>query len=136
MRKFKALLMAACLGACVQTSATMLDDRRAMISAHGGVQHSTADILQSVLQRAALLGQQRGYTHFAILNSANASRQGAIITPGTATTYGNTTTFSPIMATPMILPGADVMVQFFRAEEVSQGTPGLWSVAEVLTQSE
>lgn len=145
---FRVALLALALAGCVTANTAMLDDRTAVISGRGTAFDRTSGVLRAVLVKAATEAQSRGFPYFAIVGSRDASSVGSFTSPtttnvnaygtsncsgyycsgavnGTATTYGGqTSTF--------IRPGADVMVRFLAAAEVTPETKDVWSVASVL----
>jgi hypothetical protein len=79
--------------------AQMITNETARISARGNAYTDRSRITDFVLLKAAQTAIAQGFTHFAIISGADASRTGTIETPGTVQTnvYGNTalTTYSP-----------------------------------------
>ncbi len=79
--------------------AQMITDDTARISARGNAYTDQARIEDFVLLKSAQTALDHGFTYFAVVSSADASRTGAIATPGTMQTnvYGSTafTTYSP-----------------------------------------
>lgn len=65
--------------------------------------------------KAAETTKASGGTHFRIVSAEDATREGAFVNPGQATTrvYGNTasTTYTPATVTPIIKPGQDTYIR-------------------------
>lgn len=96
--------------------AQMITNDTARISARGNGYTDRARITDFVLLKSAETALAGGFTHFTILNTADASRTGAIATPSSITTnvYGNTavSTYNPGSVETFIKPGQDVLVKF------------------------
>jgi hypothetical protein len=96
--------------------AQMITDDTARISARGNAYTDQARIEDYVLLKAAQTALDHGFTHFAVVSSADASRTGAIATPGMMQTnvVGSTafTTYTPGMVHGFTKPGEDVFVRF------------------------
>jgi hypothetical protein len=96
--------------------AQMITDDTARISARGNAYTDQARIEDFVLLKSAQTALDHGFTHFAIVSSADASRAGTISTPGTMQTnvYGSTafTTYSPGIVHNFVKPGEDIFVRF------------------------
>lgn len=141
-------LAAAALASCVGTDSMMLDQRTAFISGRGNAFAKPSDVWKKVLVQAATMAQERGYSHFAILDAKDAGSTGTYYQPGTSTT--NTTgmasctaytcvgqatsnTYStPGYAMPIFKPGTDLTVRFFNANEVDPNASGVWEAAAIL----
>ena|SRR5271155_802808 len=119
-----ALTLAACatpytqngMGFTGGVEAQMITDDTARISARGNAYTDQSRIEDFVLLKSAQTALDHGFTHFAIISSADASRTGAIATPGTMETnvYGSTafTTYAPGMLHSFVKPGEDIFVRF------------------------
>ena len=96
--------------------AQMITGETARISARGNAYTDRARITDFVLPKAAQTALAKGFTHFAMISSAGASRTGQIETPGMMQTnvYGNTafTTYTPGSVETFVKPGEDVFVRF------------------------
>jgi hypothetical protein len=112
--------------------AQMITDDTARISGRGNAYTDRARITDFVLLKAAQTAVAQGFTHFAIVTAADASRTGTIETPGTMQTnvYGNTafTTYSPGSSDTFVKPGEDVFVRFCKGN-----CPGMLPAAQVVT---
>lgn len=151
MRKPAFLLAMALLGGCVHTETSMLTPNTAIISGRGNAFANSADVVQKLLQEAAKIGHERGYTHFQVLDAQDASSQGMYYQPGqtnttgmvtancmggNCTAFGNSNTYStPGYAVPIFKPGADATVRFFHESEVAPGTP-VWRISDILAEAE
>lgn len=107
------------LAGCARASGHFLDERTAMVSGRGGTVHTGADLMSAALKKAALMAQQRGFSHFQVVGHEDASRDVLLGNPGS------------IMGATM--PGTDIMVRFYHAHEV-EGLTGIWSADSVLAQ--
>lgn len=107
--------------------AQMITNDTARISARGNGYTDRARITDFVLLKSAETALAGGFTHFSILNAADASRAGTITTPSSMTThvYGSTafSTYNPGSVETIIKPGQDVMVSF--CKEGKEKCPGL-----------
>jgi len=102
-------------------SAQLITHDTFMVSAHGNGYTSQATVAQYTLRKAAETTLASGFDWFVLLNSANDSRTGAIVLPGSSTSYtsgtvnafGNTATLnattdtysSPAQVIPYLKPG-------------------------------
>ena len=109
----------------------MITDETARISARGNAYTDRARITDFVLLKAAQTAIAQGFTHFAIVSAADASRTGTIETPGTMQTsvYGNMafTTYSPGSVNSFVKPGEDVFVRFCKGD-----CPGKFPAAQIV----
>lgn len=105
----------------------MITDETARISARGNAYTDRARITDFVLLKAAQTAIAQGFTHFAIVSAADASRTGTIETPGTMQTsvYGNMafTTYSPGSVNSFVKPGEDVFVRFCKGNSRASSPP-------------
>jgi hypothetical protein len=85
------------------------------IISRGNAYTGSTTIQDYTLLKAAETTKLAGATHFLIISAADASRSGAIVSPGQATTtfYGNTasTTYSPATVHNFIKPGQDTYIR-------------------------
>lgn len=125
IRAIIALAMLPCLAACTTTNTTPLapDVFRLDTSASGLLFTSNAGA--DTILRAAQITQSRGFSHFAILDSASAS--GSTVTGGAINRVGGTWIAST-NRTPT--QNVSVVVQM-----MNQAAPGAWSVAEVIAKN-
>lgn len=137
-----ALLCALLVGGCASSynsgrmgftggvDAQMITNDTARISARGNGFTDRARIVDFTLLKAAETALGQGFTHFEIINSADASRVGTLTTPGYAQTnvYGRTaiTTYSPGAVSNYIKPGQDTLVRFCKGS-----CPGMLPAEEV-----
>ena len=81
--------------------------------------------------KSAQTALDHDFTHFAVVRSADASRTGAIATPGTMQTnvYGSTalTTYTPGIVHGFVKPGEDIFVRFCKGI-----CPGMLPAQEVV----
>lgn len=120
MRGFRYLLLALLVSGCVQTTAAMLDERTAIVSGRGGIQHSGADVLQAVLRGAASEAEARGFSYFQVIDSRDSSRSAVLI--------------SPTMISSHAQLGTDMIIRMYRDGEIDPSAPGVWSVQSILAQ--
>jgi hypothetical protein len=106
------------------------------ISVSGNGYTSKSAVREMSLLRAAELARENGFTHFVVLDSADATKTNTFVTPGssqtntygsaTAYSYGNsataygqsssTTSFTPAQTQYVVKPGTDLVVRFVPAE--------------------
>jgi hypothetical protein len=152
---FVAVVLCGGLTACVQSTTTMLDSRTAIISGRGSAFDDNPQVVKAMLSEAAETTKARGFTHFQIVGSQDATRHGAVVLPGqttttgtmsgTANTFGNfgtyggtytsRTTTTPGTVIPTVMPGADITIRMYAEGEVSPNTPGLWSAESILAET-
>jgi len=105
--------------------AQMITNDTARISARGNGYTDRARIMDFIMLKSAETALAQGFTHFTILNAADATRTGTFSTPGTVTTtvYGNSvfSTYNPGDVETVVKPGQDVLVQF--CKEKCTGLP-------------
>ena len=93
------------------------------IEARGNGYTNAARVQDFVLLKAAETTLAAGKTHFGLTSAADASRQGAIETPGTmqATRVGNTITgiYTPGSVSTFIKPGQDVYIRIYGGSKAS-----------------
>ena len=120
------------MGATGGVEAQFITNDTARISSRGNAFTDRTRIFEFVLLKAAETAVENGYTHFAIIESADASKMGSITTPGSAQTsiYGNTayTTYSPGSTTNYIKPGQDTLVRFCKGQ-----CTGMMRASEVIS---
>ena len=113
----------------------MTADTYRIISRGNAYTGSTA-IQDYTLLKAAETTRSAGATHFMIISAADASRTGAIISPGQATTtfHGNTasTTYSPATAHNYIKPGQDTYIRVVTVAPGQAPPPGALSADEII----
>jgi hypothetical protein len=106
------------------------------ILARGNAYTGGTRVQDFVLMKAAETTRANGGTHFIIGSSQDASREGAITTPGTAqTTFaGNTafTTFSPGSVHTYVKPGQDAYVRVLKIPPGTQPPPGALDANEII----
>jgi len=150
MRRISIAAAALVLAGCVTTGTAMVDDRTMVISGQGSAYNTSAGVLNKIIHEAALKAQAAGYDYLRILSSQDDSRQGVAIMPGhsTTNTYGTASCFSysctgnatsntystPAMAIPYVAPGEDVVVRFYRADEIPADRSGYLKVSSILAQ--
>lgn len=150
-RVLVAAIAAVLLSGCVTAKATMLDDRTAIISGRGNNFTSQADVLHKVLIEAATTAQARGYRYFVIESSQDTTRRGTAYFPGQTTTTGSVSGVcatavctgnyrsqsytSPGSAVPIVKPGADVQVRFYREGEIDPSPRHVWDTQSVLAEA-
>jgi hypothetical protein len=123
-----AILIPVTLSACATpysggVEAQMITNDTARISARGNRYTPNTSVVDFVLLKAAETSLAHGFTHFTILNAANASQIGTVTTPGYVTNvYGNTI-YNPGTANTFIEPGQDLIVRFCKEEK--EKCPGL-----------
>lgn len=148
---FRVALIALALSGCVTAKTQMLDDRTAIISGRGSGYSSAADVYKKVLVAAATTAQERGYSHFQITGTQDATTQGAAVfrnptttnvagnalctgawCSGTATanTYGGGGTIIPV-----IRPGADIVIRLLNEGEFDPGAQGVFRAESVLAEA-
>lgn len=114
--------------------AQMITNDTARISARGNGFTDRARVQDFVMLKAAETAEAQGFTHFAMLGSADASSVSAYTTPGTMQTnvYGNSayTTYNPGMTNTVVKPGADTMVRF--CKQPPQNCAGMLPAHEVV----
>lgn len=139
------------LSGCVNTDTMMLDSRTAVIQGRGNAYASGGQVHRKMLKEAAQKAVDAGYTHFAILKRQDASSQGMMYQPGASNTYGSaygscyggmcnaygssSTYTSPGYAVPLTFSGADMLVRFYQADEVTPDMPGVWEAATILANN-
>ena len=106
------------------------------IKARGNA-YTTGTLVQDfVLMKAAETTIAAGGTHFVIGSSQDASRQGAIVTSGTAHTSFSAgqafTTFTPGDVHTYVKPGQDAYVRVLRLPPGAAAPPGALSAAEII----
>jgi hypothetical protein len=133
-----AVLALSLTGCVVETGVRYVDNRTAIISSRGNGFTTPKQVQQNVMREAAKLTLSRGYTHFSILDSRDASSTGAYQMPGTSTTqgafnarstynggvqgtYSQQTTTTPGAVVPIFFPGMDVAVRMYKAPDVPDG---------------
>jgi len=139
MRKLLGVALGLALAGCVQTGVRYLDNHTAVISARGNGFSKPDQVQRSMMERAAALAKERGYTHFAIRGSRDTTSTGAYRMPSTATTngafaaqplaggtvigaYSQQTTYQPGAVIPIVYPGMDVVVELFNAADAPPGS--------------
>ena len=136
------------LSACVTAETVMLDHRTAIISGRGDGYSSQASVVQRVMVEAATAAQARGFRYFAVLDSTDTTRRGAVALPtntygqanaqttcnyaycnssatGSSSTYGG-----GVME--VVRPGTDLQVRFYNDGEIDPNQPGVWDAVAVL----
>lgn len=136
------LLLAACatqysrdgMGFSGGAEAQMITNDTARISARGNGFTDRARVQDFVFLKAAETAIAQGFTHFAVLGTADASSVGAYTTPSTAQTnvYGNSayTTYNPGVTNTVVKPGADTMVRF--CKQPPQNCAGMLAANEIV----
>jgi hypothetical protein len=139
---FLPLVLAACatqysrdgIGMGGGVEAQMITNDTARISARGNGFTDRARVQDFVYLKAAETAIAQGFTHFAVLGTADASRVEAYTMPGTAQTnvYGNSayTTYNPGMTDTVVKPGADTMVKF--CKQPPQSCAGMLTANEIV----
>lgn len=106
------------------------------IVASGNAYTGRTAIQDYTLLKAAETTRDAGGTHFMIISAEDASRTGAIISPGQATTtfHGNTasTTYSPAVAHNYIKPGQATYIRVFTVPDGQSPPPGSFAAAEII----
>lgn len=96
--------------------AQMITNDTARVSARGNGFTDRVRINDFVVLKAAETAQEHGFTHFALLGSADNSRVSTYTSPGSAQTnvYGNSayTTYNPRVTDTVVKPGVDTVVKF------------------------
>lgn len=106
------------------------------ISSRGNAYTGATTVQDYTLLKAAETTKSVGGTHFLVISASDASRSGAIISPGQATTtfHGNTasTTYSPATAHNYIKPGQDTYIRVVTVAPGQAPPPGALSADEVI----
>lgn len=147
MRTF--LLAAFLLTGCVTASSSMMGENAALISTKGmGWNESNASLVAKATKEAAKMAIARGFTHFTFDGMTDTTSTGMAYLPGNVTSNTNgtvgcfgaycrvnstTTTngYGP-RAIPVVRPGADIYVRFYRAGDVIP--QGAFNASQVLAQ--
>jgi hypothetical protein len=107
------------------------------IIARGNGYTNQTTIQDYMILKAAETTKQAGGTHFMIINSADSSSVGTVVTPGQARTsvVGNTayTTYSPATAHNFIRPGQDAYIRVFAIAPGAAPPLGAFSADEIIT---
>ncbi|HSZ74464.1 MAG TPA: hypothetical protein VK779_06575 [Rhizomicrobium sp.] len=133
-------------------SATQIDNDTLRISGRGNGFTDPATIQNYVLVKAAQETMARHFVSFEIVGDRDTSRGGAVVLPGTATSYttgnataygyGNTataygtsttnTTYMPPQAIPFVKPGEDVIVKMHADAKPAGAPPNWYNASEVI----
>ena len=146
MRTVLALALALSLGACATkyhemgftggVAAEQITTDTWRIMARGNGWTGGTRVQDFVLMKAAETTRANGGSHFIIGSSQDASSQGVIETPGTATTTfaGRTafTTFSPGSVHTYVKPGQDAYVRVLKIPPGAQPPPGALDANEII----
>ncbi|MBU6525744.1 hypothetical protein OGR47_01795 [Methylocystis sp. MJC1] len=104
------------IGLAGGAEAQMITNDTARISARGNGFTDKARVQDFILLKAAETASARGFTHFAVVSSEDASTESSYTTPSTVQTRvsGNTayTTYRPGTRNTVVEPGEDAMVKF------------------------
>lgn len=140
------------LAGCVRSSADMLDERTAIVSARGTAFDSHAGVTKEVLRRAAQLTVDRGYRYFMVLGVEDTTTHSTMYVPGdthtmgtynanvhsynthssVTGTYSGSTYSDPGYVSEFVKPGTDIMIRMFTLEEGVPGHPQLWDAVSIL----
>lgn len=152
MRLLAAALSVLLTAGCVRSSVQMLDERTAIISAHGSAFDNMGDVTRAVLVEAATEAHKRGFRHFVTVSSqggyahstvempgysqTNGSVSLAGITEGAQTSatgsYDTSTLYVPPTSTDIEKPRQEVVVRFLKEDEMTQGVPNVWDADSIL----